>query len=806
MTTVLVKGSGPLDANLWAVGMCPSREEIKAGHPFANPRGAGGLLDLVLRQCALLRGEIRLENLFEERPPRDDTSYFYIDTKKQYLNDLGARHVERLRKLLDEHHPNLIMALGAEAMWILAGKRRITKWRGSVLPCILVPGLKVYATYHPEYVRKHMQEKGQKKQERKSLNLLPIAIRDFERAAEQSATRDLPTPVRHITLPQNLSDVTRFIADIPSGSEATVDIETRPPGPIITRLGICWDPKAINAISIPFIWEGRPYWTATEFARILYALSVFFLREDVQKNFQGGMYDLPILGKFWGLRCAEGTVDDTMVCHHATYPHLPKGLDFIASSYTWEPYYKDDGKLWGKRVGDHALSIYNGKDVCVPREAWPIISQDCRQLGMWEGYKRSMSYYPSLLAMTMRGVKCDMEKREELRVLFGDGAEKCASEITNIMGRPYKVSTAYTKDLVQLLYVDMNLTPQYKGGKLTTEDAALLRLKKHHPDNPVIELVRRRRKFLKLLSTNVEMEVSADGRFHTTYNPAGTTTWRLSSSESPFGGGGNLQNIPVRGDEGGEIRKLFVADPGKVLISADFSQAEAREVAWLANEKAEIDAFERGDDIHGMSAIDLGLVPADTHPNAVKKLFGKVVRDPAKGMKHGYNYEIGPRQLQTTLLKDGFDFDYAACKAALARIKLKRPMIEGWKRLVKAKIDTDRTLITPLGRKRVFYGRRGPDLYRKAIAFVPQSTVGELLCISIREIHRELECKERICEILLNVHDEVVVQADPSIVHRLIPLMQELMMISHMVNGRELTIPVDFKVGPNWGELEEYNA
>jgi len=802
VTKVLVKGSGPLDSDLWFVGMAPSREEIKAGHPFANPRGAGGLLDLVLRQVGLLRAEVRLENLFEERPPRDDTGFFYIDTKKQYLNDLGAQHVERLRRLLEEHRPNVVVALGAEAMWVLAGKRRITKWRGSLLPCVLAPGLKVYCTYHPEYVRKHLQEKGQRKSEKKAMNLLPISIRDFQRVKEQSLTPMFPTPNRNITLPQTLTEVIRFISEIPSGSTCTVDIETRPPGPLITRLGLCWDPLAVSAISIPFIWEGRPYWTAGEFGRILFALSELFLRDDVQKNFQGGMYDLPILGKFWGLRCAQGTVDDTMVCHHATYPHLPKGLDFIASSYTWEPYYKDDGKLWGKRIGDHALSIYNGKDVCVPREAWPIISQDCRQLGMWEGYKRSMSYYPSLLAMTIRGVKCDMEKREELRVLFSRGAEECSVEIEKLMGRSYQVSTAYTKDLVQLLYVDMGLTPQYKGGKLTTEDAALLRLKRLHPTNPVIELIRRRRKFLKLLSTNVEMEVSKDGRFHTTYNPAGTTTWRLSSSESPFGGGGNLQNIPVRGEEGAEIRKLFIADPGKVLISADFSQAEAREVAWLANEKAEIEAFLRGDDIHGISAVDLGLVPPDTDPNDVRKLFGKEVRQPAKHMKYGYNYEIGPRQLQSRLLKEGFDFEYSECVNVLAKIRMKRPMIEGWKRQVKAKIDTDRTLVTPLGRKRIFYGRRGPDLYRKAIAFVPQSTVGELLCISIREIHSILECQERICEILLNIHDEVVVQADPSDVQRLIPMMRELMTISHQVNGRELTIPVDFKVGENWGEME----
>jgi DNA polymerase-1 len=527
---------------------------------------------------------------------------------------------------------------------------------------------------------------------------------------------------------------------------------------------------------------------------LLKRLSQFFLSDHI-KIFQGGLYDLSILARYWGLRCLEDTVEDTMVAHHAAYPHLPKGLDFQASVYTWEPYYKDDGKVWGSRVGDQALSIYHGKDLCVTREIWPILLQDNRQLGTWEGYKRSMSYYPSLLAMTLRGVKCDMEKKAKLGRVFKNSAREHLDAITELVGREYKISTAYTKDLVQLLYVDMELAPQYKDGKLTTNDAALLRLKKLYPKNEVLEHVRRRRMFLKFSNTYMNMEVGKDGRFHTSYNPAGTATWRLSSSESPFGGGGNLQNIPSRTEEGRKIRELFIADEGKILVAADYSQAEARVVAYLAGEQVEIEAFESGRDIHWLNAIDLELATADEAPSKEK-------RDPAKNMKHGYNYEVGPRRLQAELLRYGYDFSYAQCRDSLEKIRMKRPMIEGWKRQIRTKIDTDRTLITPLGRKRVFYGRKGPDLYRKAIAFVPQSTVGELLCVSIREIHRELESTERLCEVLLNGHDEVVVQTDPSQIQRTIRRMRRLMEVPIEINGRMVVIPVDFKVGANWGEME----
>jgi uracil-DNA glycosylase family 4 len=753
------------------------------------------MLDMILRGATLLRGELRLDNIFPRRPPRNNILYFFRDSKMEYLTDEGMMYVEETRKLIEAHRPNLLVALGGVPMRILTGKKRITKWRGSLLDCILVPGIKVYCTYHPSYVMRHMQEKGQKRDEKKAQNLLPIVIRDLQRASEQSEFPEHRVPQRNITTQPTLGEIGQYFADLPPKSLIGVDIETRPgpDGPIITRVGFAHSPQV--GISIPIIWNNAPVWTRREFGELLKRLSQFFL-SDHTKIFQGGLYDLSILAKYWGLRCKEDTVEDTMVAHHAAYPHLPKGLDFQASVYTWEPYYKDDGKVWGSRVGDNALSIYHGKDLCVTREIWPILLQDNRQLGTFEGYKRSMSYYPSLLAMTLRGVKCDLEKKAKLGRVFKNSAREHLDAITDLVGREYKISTAYTKDLVQLLYVDLGLAPQYKNGKLTTEDAALLRLKKLYPKNEVLEHIRRRRMFLKFSNTYMNMEVGKDGRFHTSYNPAGTATWRLSSSESPFGGGGNLQNIPSRTEEGRKIRELFIADEGKVLIAADYSQAEARVVAYLAGEQVEIEAFEAGRDIHWLNAIDLGLADADTIP-------AKEIRDPAKNMKHGYNYEVGPRRLQAELLRYGYDFSYAVCRDSLERIRRKRPMIEGWKRQVRNKVDTDRTLVTPIGRKRVFYGRKGPDLYRKAIAFIPQNTVGELLCIAIRDVHSELEVKQRMVEVLLNGHDELVCQVRAGREREAISALKRIMEIPLEINERMVVIPVDFKIGSNWGQMEE---
>jgi len=149
LTTNYVKGFGPLDAKMWCYGEAPGKDEDRAPDQGPFTGSAGGMLDRILRAVPLLRSEIRLENIFPRRPPRNDALYFFKDSKMDYLTDEGLQYVEETRRHLAEHRPNLVVAFGAVAMKILTGKRRITKWRGSVLPCILVPGLKVYCTYHP---------------------------------------------------------------------------------------------------------------------------------------------------------------------------------------------------------------------------------------------------------------------------------------------------------------------------------------------------------------------------------------------------------------------------------------------------------------------------------------------------------------------------------------------------------------------------------------------------------------------------------------------------------------------------------
>lgn len=824
LQTNWVWGEGQQSSPIWLVGEAPGEEEDKSGQPFKGP--AGWRLDLGLREVGLVRSLLWITNLFKQRPPKNDPSYFFRDTELRYLTDEGMQHVEILKAELETWKPNIIVALGAHALFLLTGKGRgndsISKWRGTVLPCTLVPGLKVYGTYHPSYINRMMDEKegkrGGKKNERAAQNLYPIFLQDLRRAKAQSLFPEIRVPVRSHILPKRVGEVLSFIESIPAGANYSLDIENLINCPVITRVGLSYSPD--HGISIPFVWNNGGYWTPGELALILQALSALVLRKDVTCVIQNTMHDVLILGYLWKMRFAN--IEDTMALQHATYPHLPKSLDFMTSVYTWEPYYKDEGKQFGLRVGNEALSIYNSKDACVTREIYPILVQEARANGTYEGYKRTMSYLPSLVAMGLRGVRADVGKMQETKIAFGERERAIDEEIEKRMGKSYKISTAQTKDLLQLLYYDMKLeVKRNKEGEITTEDDALLRLIRENPSNPILPLIREKRKLMKLRTTYLEMELP-DGRFHTAYNHSVAVTWRLSSSEFPFLGGGNLQNVPKRGDPtsgldyGKQIRLHYVADPGKVLLAADLKQAEAMYVATAAQEDVELVCFKGGGDVHWVNS---QAIWPDLLNRAYDKKDGILYtrRDAGKTIKHAGNYDMGPIQLQRVLLKNGYFYTIEECKLFLLRIRSARTKTEQWKDRTRAKIDTDRTLITPLGRKRVFYGRKGGSLYRAALAFCPQSTVGEIVCMAIRDCYNELDlaslAKEAATsairslglEVLMNVHDEIVTQVEPSTYRDAAVEIKRRMEREIFVEGYSLTIPCDFKVGESWGNMEEFD-
>jgi len=162
LTTRIVPPHGPIGATICFIGEAPGEVEDRCGLPFQGP--AGQFHDRCLSQVGIVRSETLHTNLFNQRPPKNNAGYFFQDSKCTKLTWEGEEHVEALRMWLESLRtngspPNILVSLGRHAMRFLTGKSRINKWRGSVVPCTLSPGYKVYIMYHPSYVNRLINEK-----------------------------------------------------------------------------------------------------------------------------------------------------------------------------------------------------------------------------------------------------------------------------------------------------------------------------------------------------------------------------------------------------------------------------------------------------------------------------------------------------------------------------------------------------------------------------------------------------------------------------------------------------------------------
>lgn len=813
LTTNIVPFDGPTDSKALFLGEAPGEEEDYAIKPFQGE--AGRLLGRCFRTVGINRAEVEIGNIFMQRPPRNDIGYYFQDKKHSVLTWEGQEHVEHLKQRLSEKkregNLNLIIAMGAIPLSILTGKKRITKWRGSVLPCTLVEGLKVYATNHPSYVNRLMNEPeerlfGEKKKQQQ--NALPIFLRDLERVQAQWEFPEIRRPQRTFKVLTTLPMVLDELRKLKDASAVAVDIETLNSSEGLLLWCIGFAPRPDYAFTVPFIKSRKVVWTPREEAIILKWFSRFFL-SPIPKVFHNGLFDLSVLGRYYGLRCKKESVEDTMWCFHASFPYLKKALEVLTSIYTWEPYYKDDGKVWdGRRISDQAEYIYNCRDCAVTREIWPQVERDAKELKTWNGYKRTMGVTPSLINMQVKGIRINVKEKAELQQKFSLKVKEAEDIITRETKKVWNLNSS--PQMIRLVYGFLGLPMQYqhKTKKPTTNKDALNRLRKKRPHDPVLKAIVDHRGFAKLQQTYASMEIENDNRIRTSYNII--STFRLSSSESLFGAGGNLQNIPVRTEEGRLIRKLFIPDEGMNFLKSDLSQAEARVVAWLSGDFRLIEAFSAGEDVHWLNAImifkmleDLKYNPLDLYKDEFtnEEHSHYFYRQLAKKIVYAASYGMGPFMLQSILIQEEIYLPIALCKQLLYHYKLNNPLLTTWQNSVKEEIRATRTLYSPepFSRKRVFRGRLNDALFRSAIAFKPQSVVGEILEVAIGEIDE----KSKVYQPLSNVHDEVLGQCKPRDNLQAMKEIKKEMEIPLYIGGRELIIPCDFKVGPNWRDCKD---
>lgn len=772
---------GPRSASIVIVGEAPGEAEARLGEPFIGGSGT------ILRQMLSRVGGPDLSTMFvtnicHVRPPDNDFNWFFKPAGMQDLT-LGLM---QLKRDLEEIRPNLIIALGAQPLRMLTGKTGIDKWRGSILECSLVPGLKVIATYHPAYIMRVYDYKA-------------VAEFDLRRAMEQSKFPEIIRPQREFFLnPPDHALRTTLANEMLTAEWLAVDIE-------------CWENDQGEWVlaCVGFSDRADRALVLDYKEPINKHLIQQLCESPVKKVLQNGTFDMTVLDSC-GIKLTN-FVWDTMLAHHAIYPEcatgsdemsalagkkrqaaIAKGLGFLTSIYTEEPYYKDDGKLW-RETGDLNLFwLYNARDAAVTREIRDVEEAELLDYGTLGTAQHSMSMVHPLAAATKRGIKIDTEARSKLATELETEITRLQAFLDTAAGGPVNVKSP--KQIQDLLYNRLGLKAQYKRGTsgLSTDKDTITKLagKSGHPALHAILAIRERR---DLLERYIQAPIDSDGRMRCSFDIAGTRTGRLSSRKSIYGSGTNLQTIPE------SLRSMFIADEGRVFLYRDYSQAEARVVAYLAREQGLIDLFnDPTRDIHKENAARIFNVAVADVTKAQRYLAKRVVHASNYGMEAGRLVEIVNQDAETT----GVWLDLSTAQFLLDRYFAIFPGIkEHFWSDVRRDIQRSRTLENCFGRKRTFYGRYADELIRDAYSWIPQSTIGDLCTRAMVRIANEIP----ECELLLNVHDSILVQCLPEQAAHVATRMEHYMRIPLVIHGHQFYVPTDCKLGTNWGNKSETN-
>lgn len=813
--------SGPRNAKIMFVGEAPGETEMKTGVPFSG--GSGDLLNRMLGnpRIDINRDSCFFTNVCHIQPQgkkKNDFSWFFSAEGMPHLQ----AGILRLMADVREIRPNLVVALGAVPMYMLTRKGTlksgkvtgIDKWRGSILESVLAPGQKVIPTYHPAFLLRSWDHKA-------------VAELDLARCAGDAQFPELRLPQRELYLNPQGSARRELMASFLDTDELSVDIE-------------CWEDDNGKWHLACVGFSDRP-----DRALVIHAAS----RDDLDdisrmvgspcdKVMQNGQFDYTVLTEDCQMEVvgfgehvyADGKLVrvrgwDTMLAHHSLYLEsaggddeysalkkerrtgaLKKGLAFINSIYTREPFYKDDGKLWKETSDLQMFWRYNALDAAVTREIQLKQRPEIREWGIEDVFMRKMQLLQPLMACTRRGIRVDVPARQALRREIETQVAGLQIVLDTIAGRPINVkSTGLNGDVGKLLYQDLGLPIQYKQDqdsgehRPTVDKDAIISLaaKYQHPALLAILNIRERR---TVLEGQLGDNVGSDGRMRCNYDPTGTRTNRISSRETIRGEGTNLQNQMDR------IRRLYIPSPGRVFIQPDYSQAEARVVAYLAREDSLIQLLEDPTkDIHRFNASRFyGLDETEITYE---------MRYCAKRGTHSANYGVGAEKTMKVINQDAKDTWGKPGTGVTVDLATARQIVEGYFALypriksifwsdIREQLRRDRTLVGVFGTKRTFFGRwdgndEGPFL-NAAYSFIPQNAVGELGTMALVAIEREV--KE--ATVLGNVHDSILVECDddPGVVQRVVDQMRELMRIPITVHGRTFYIPTEFAIGYNWGK------
>ena len=537
---------GNFNSKILFLAQAPSYMEKRLDRPLVGP--AGEVFNTCLHSAGIARLGSAIINLWpdEVRRVAKGQAEEYRDQEGNVLWDgrnLTARGLEYAQSTLDmiaRSGANVVVPLGAQAFQACVGPGKLlTRWRGSILQGLpQIGGKKTIGTFHPAatlhgtYLWRY------------------IIIRDFQKAARHREFPELGLPVRnHIIGPSHL-EALDYIRKCREAGRVGTDLEVI--NHQVACFSLCFDPS--ETMTIPFTQQdGSDYWTLDEEIDIWHAYAQLMGDPAVDKINQNLIgFDMPFLFYQNGI-VTRGRLLDTMIAQSIMYPEFRKGLDFICSIYTDEPYYKEEGKMWKGLGGSiEEFWTYCGKDAAVAVEAWDVLAEDMTQEDYWPTYDMTARLAAPLTYMTTRGFKVDREKLQATHEAVTKRLEGLYAELRETA--EWEFNPLSPKQCQQYFYVTKGLPPYTgKTGNVTTDDKAMARIYRKSGLREA-KLVQEIRATEKLKGTYLEIVFDPDSRLRCAWNPRGTKFGRLSSSQTVFGTGANMQNLHP------EFRSFLVAD------------------------------------------------------------------------------------------------------------------------------------------------------------------------------------------------------------------------------------------------------
>ena len=630
-------------------------------------------------------------------------------------------------------------------------------------------------------------QKTQKKADPQLDLFAEFATKDEESSENSSYTSLKDTPHEY-KLIDNENEIRNLFDFLMTFEIVSLDTETTSTNAIEAELvGMSFSVEENKAFYVP-VSANRE-----EALRIVNIFKPLYENEKILKVGQNIKYDLEVLANY-GVTL-KGKMFDTMIAHYVLQPELYHNMDYLAEIYLKYKTIHIEELIGPKGKGQKNMRDLNPQDVYeyaaedadITLKLKNILEKELEKAGVEHlFYDIEMPLMPVLASMEMNGVCLDTVSLKETSEVLTNRLKVIENKIYELSGETFNIASP--KQVGEILFDKLKIVEKAKKtktGQYVTNEEVLQGLKHKHE---IVGNILEHRGLKKLLGTYVDALPSLinkrTGRIHTSFNQTIASTGRLSSSDP------NLQNIPVRGEEGKEIRKAFIPEPGCLFFSADYSQIELRVMAHLSNDENMIEAFREGYDIHAATAAkiykeDMNEVSRDQRTKAKRANFGiiygitifglaerlDISRDEAKQLIDGY-FETYPKvkeymeTAKETARKNGYVETLFKRRRYLADINSRNATVRGFAE-------------------------------RNAINAPIQGTAADIIKVAMINIYNRFNNEGIRSKMILQVHDELNFSVYPDEKEKV-----EKIVLEEMQGAFSMKVPLvaDCGWGKNWLE------